>query len=514
MEQILRMLVSGRRQPTLVMSVLGISILGLSILGISILGALAAPAALADSLDEIGYTRLVTLLGNSTPNGKGVAISQVEASNSSGAYFPDKNSSHFTAATDPLSEPVNFTDGSRGEDEGTTGHSTNTVGNNFYGNTASLAGAANEVTIYEANDWLDNVLNMATSKDPRTQDFRVQNFSWIGTFSSDSLDRKALRRFDYIIDTDEVTAVVGLNNNTNPLPHLLGNSYNAIAVGRTDGSHSTGPTQSFYGPGRTKPDLVVPRTTTSSATAMTSSAATLLHQAVVAAAEPVEPDGPVETDGDRSEVIRAMLLAGATKEEITGWAHAVDQPLDSHFGAGELNVYNSYLMTLGGQFAGHFEEPATAVGAHGWDYQVVTPSSDRYYNFEIPAGSTAAELSVVLAWNVEVTDTKSGPTFIGSESLANLGLALYDSSDVFLGSLLDQSRNTRRGLAATNGSDFAVGWYGDGQGLSLYRSTTPAWNNPSLRELAAHIRSGLFLARIRTPWDRISTADERSDDQW
>ena len=134
----------------------------------------------SDALDEIGYTRLVALLGSSTPNGAGVVISQVEASNSSDAYFPDDNSNHFTAATDPLARP-----------------------------------------------------------------FRVQNFSWIGSFSSDSKDRKAMRRFDYIIDTDDVTAVVGLNNNTDPLPHLLGHSYNAIAVGRTDGTHSTGPTQSL-----------------------------------------------------------------------------------------------------------------------------------------------------------------------------------------------------------------------------------------------------------------------------
>ena len=76
-----------------------------------------------------------------------------------------------------------------------------------------------------------------------------------------------MRRFDYIIDTNEVTAVVGLGNDTESLPRLLSHSYNALAVGRTDGTHSTGVTQSFYGPGRIKPDLVVPRTTTSAATA-------------------------------------------------------------------------------------------------------------------------------------------------------------------------------------------------------------------------------------------------------
>lgn len=408
-------------------------------------------STVSDALDEIGYTRLVTMLGNAAPKGAGVAISQVEASDSSGAYFPDSypvpKNPLFTSATDPLSEDVVFTDGSGMASKGTTVHATSLVGSNFYGNTSSQAGAANEVTIYEANDWLNNVLNLTNGRDPLAQPFRVQNFSWIGSLSSDSQNRKALRRFDYVIDSDDVTAVVGLDNNTNPLPDLLGQSYNAIAVGRTDGTHSTGPTQSFYGPGRTKPDLVAPRATTSSATAMTSSAATLLHEVVAG------------TDGARSETMRAMLLAGATKEEIPAWSHTQTQPLDSHFGAGELNVYNSYLMTLGGQFIGGFGEPAAAVGTHGWDYQTVTPGIDRYYNFEIPAGSTAAELSIVLAWNVQVIDTDFGSFFSGTKSLANLDLALYDSTDAFKGALLDESLSTVDNVEHLYLTDLGPGTY-------------------------------------------------------
>ncbi|MEO2048779.1 MAG: hypothetical protein ABGX16_19660 [Pirellulales bacterium] len=414
----------------------------------------------AEALDEIGYTRLVTLLGDSIPNGAGVAISQVESSDSLGAYFPDENTSLFTAATDPFSESVDFIDGSGGEAEGTTNHSTNIVGGNFYGNQSSLAGGANEVTVYEANDWLSNVLNLANNQEPLAQPFRVQNFSWVGSFPSDSQDRKALRRFDYIIDTNEVTAVVGLGNDTESLPHLLSHSYNALAVGRTDGTHSTGVTQNFYGPGRIKPDLVVPRTTTSAATAMTSSAATLLHEWMADSAELIGTTGSVEIPGARSEVMRALLLAGATKEEIAGgWSHTTTQPLDNHFGAGELNIYNSYLMALGGQFSGSFGEPSNAVGTHGWDYQEVTPGSDRFYNFEVPVGSTAAELSVVLAWNVQVTDSNSGSTFLGSESLANLDLTLYNSTDAFSDLLLDESLSTVDNVEHLYLTDLSPGTY-------------------------------------------------------
>ena len=90
---------------------------------------------------------------------------------------------------------------------------------------------------------------------------------------------------------------------------------------------------------------------------------------------------------------------------------------------------------------------------------MVTPSSDRYYNFEIPAGSTAAELSIVLAWNVQVTDTNSGSTFSGTKSLANLDLALYDSTDSFKGLLLDESLSTVDNVEHLYLTDLGPGTY-------------------------------------------------------
>ena len=111
----------------------------------------------SDALDEIGYTRLVTMLGGDTPNGVGVPISLVEAPNGSGAYFPDTypvpTNPIYTAATDPFSEDVDFTDGSGMASKGVSSHAASTVGSFFFGNTSSAAGA-NAVTVYEANRWL------------------------------------------------------------------------------------------------------------------------------------------------------------------------------------------------------------------------------------------------------------------------------------------------------------------------------------------------------------------------
>jgi glutamine amidotransferase len=64
-------------------------------------------------------------------------------------------------------------------------------------------------------------------------------------------------------------------------------------------------------------------------------------------------------------------------------------------------------------------------------------------------------------------------------------------------SLIDQSMHSRMGVETTNGDGFGVGWYGTGQGPTLFRGVGPAWGDVNLRELAASVSSPLFLAHIR-----------------
>lgn len=63
--------------------------------------------------------------------------------------------------------------------------------------------------------------------------------------------------------------------------------------------------------------------------------------------------------------------------------------------------------------------------------------------------------------------------------------------------LVDQSLSARRATTPTNGDGFGVGWYGEGETPGLFRSIRPAWNDSNLRDLATHVRSGLFLAHVR-----------------
>ncbi|MFI9833643.1 class II glutamine amidotransferase [Streptomyces sp. NPDC051913] len=66
-------------------------------------------------------------------------------------------------------------------------------------------------------------------------------------------------------------------------------------------------------------------------------------------------------------------------------------------------------------------------------------------------------------------------------------------------SLIDQSLHSRMGVETTNGDGFGIGWYADAAPATpaVLRDVGPAWNNRNLREVAHHVRSGLFFAHIR-----------------
>jgi predicted glutamine amidotransferase len=63
--------------------------------------------------------------------------------------------------------------------------------------------------------------------------------------------------------------------------------------------------------------------------------------------------------------------------------------------------------------------------------------------------------------------------------------------------IVDQALHSRLGAEPTNGDGFGLGWYGIGEGPGLYRGVAPAWADPNLRELAAHVESPLVLAHVR-----------------
>ena len=76
-------------------------------------------------------------------------------------------------------------------------------------------------------------------------------------------------------------------------------------------------------------------------------------------------------------------------------------------------------------------------------------------------------------------------------------VSLYDLLYSTQNSLIVQSLHSRLGAEETNGDGFGVGWYGAFETPGVFRSAEPAWNDRNLRDISAHITSGLVFAHIR-----------------
>ena len=390
---------------------------------------------LADYKDQIGYTQLADELGANVPTGSGIWACQVEAG--TGAYvpdsesFPDKSFHLKSGASEPFA------------------HAT-TVGSYYYG-ANSIAPGITDVDCWRASHWVGpGFLKTSSDSEPIVETCRVQNHSWIGS----SVDaREELRRFDYAIDRDGFMAVVGVNNGSGTfIPQLMPHSYNSIAVGLTNGNHSRGLT-TFDQAGRVKPEIVAPLSYTSYASPVVSAAAALLL-------ETADGDEALADARHNSEVTKAILLAGATKEEFGDWDRTVTRPLDKVYGAGELNIYSSFhILTAGRQPPGQ----ANPAGTSAWDFAgISTDEQTSLYFLEVPEGHVLRELSAILTWNRIVESGHPSKVLWGDPTaeVANLDMRLYTLSGFGSGEHLDASESPVDNIEHIYWPmNLAAGWY-------------------------------------------------------
>ena len=408
--------------------------------------------------EEIGFNDLAAEYTGTLPNGAGVKVSMAEADTNKDN--PDVIHQYLPSSTEPQLLGVTITNGSSVSTPQVSSHATG-MARTFFGSTSSVAPGVTQATVYEANHFLNSILKLTPTNagPPDTPTYKVQNHSWIGSFEDrPDLDLEALQRLDYSIDTYDVTTAVGLNNGSGGShPALFSHSYNSLGVGRTDGNHSRGLTPfASYGAGRIKPDIVAPMDTTSSATAVISSVATMLYQSATDTVNFPNAD----PDAAKSETMKAILMAGATKDEFPGWENAdPEQPLDLIYGAGEVNVRNSFYIQQAGQWDAATQAGGPAMGDYGWDYGDVASGGSNFYELVVPRFFTGTELSVVLAWNVEVTDTNAGSTFSPVHSLANLDLRLYDSTGTPIETELAASTSTKDNVEHVYLKNLAEGNY-------------------------------------------------------
>jgi len=431
--------------------------------------------AQADYKADIGYTKLAIELGASLPNGSGVLASQTEAdidgvAGSPYVYFPDTTNTQFSGKT--IINVTNLNDAP-------SGHATG-VGALFYGNNSMANGIAN-IYVYEANNWLQsNYLKFGSTLKPLSTANRVGNHSWIGNTGNLSYDTDILRRLDWVVEVDEFVQFVGTRNGVGLNSNLLSAAYNVVAVGKTDGSHGMGSAQidSTYVSGRTRTEIVAPFTVTSTATPAVAAAAAILIETSqlnpgLSNGSTSNRNGDTIYNAERSEVIKSALLAGADRltRNTSTTANIFDyrvapanqsvNGLDARFGAGQVNVYNSYYIIAAGEQDSNEDGGAGSIGIFGFDYDPSfggSSGSNNIASYYFSTNATPAILSASLAWNIDIAGG-NGTTFDGTATFYDLDLLLYDvtgSETLLLGSTSNIDNTENIWLALQAGKNYLL----------------------------------------------------------
>jgi hypothetical protein len=489
-------------------------------------------AAQAQWQADVGYTQLQGELGALTPDGSGVVVSHVEGSvtvDGHQTWMPDPGHAEFLGKT--------LTDIS-GAPAGLYSSHATSVGQKLYGLTSSLSPAIDHISVYWASQWIGGDFLWTTGgRRPASSSSRLANHSWVGNVAP--YDGEALRRLDWLIENDDVIHVAALNNgNGGASTHtLLASAFNVIAAGRSDGVHAIGSVaiDSTYTSARTRPDVVIPAGSTSSAAPRISSVAALLiqtgHADATLSTHPAVQSytnraGLLIRNAERAEVVKALLMAGAdrvTRNTSTtnlvayriDSAHQSANGLDRRYGAGQVNVYNSHRMLAAGEQNSN-EDGGAGAGSteRGWDYDPAfggASGSNTTATYPLPVSSTPRVLTASLAWHLDIHGGTQN-SFNGTATLRDLNLAVRDVADpaspVAIASSQSTSDNTENlylivpanaqyelhvTRVATSGfsHDYALAWQllpdadGDGAHDGIDNCTAAA-NGPLARDAGGH----------------------------
>jgi len=373
--------------------------------------AMMAVCTAAATADTPGLDELIDRLGpENVPTGASVVVGHVEAPTGSGDYMPNTNSDAFDGKTFlPQSGP-----------SGNSGHATN-VGQNFYG-LNSIAPGIDTILNWEANNWLVQDLNgLGGIPDLPIQNEKIYNNSWIGTGISPAQGNAILRHADYAARNDQLIIVSGTANSGNT-PDIMVPMHNGISVGRLDGGHAATDTPAgLDDPGRMKPEMVADANTTSSATPIVAAGAALMVDTAR-----IDPCLIQTSIAERSDVIKAVLMAGAMRDDT--WTNnapqsgpqrgITDRPIDEIFGAGAVDVNIAHLILTGYEQDGSNTAPASDnIQTSGWDRAALDAGESRFYRFT--TDELADNVSFLATWHRFV------PSSFNSFLIANVDLTLW-----------------------------------------------------------------------------------------
>ncbi len=407
--------------------------------------------------EDVGFTSLGARLGDSTPTGSGISVSQVEARTNPPAEGEAAAPAIYRPDASQFSGKQFFYESGGATDA--SSHAT-TVGRYFYGSSSlspDIGMSPERIGVYDANGFLnsDVLHTFDTSVLPEVETNDIQNHSWVGEFGASEANIDAMRRMDYSIQRDDFVATYGLNNGSGTsVPSLMAGAYNGITVGRSDGQHSRGGI-TLDGGIRTRPDIVVPTSLTSWAAPTVGSAASLLVETARSTS--------ALANADSSIVVKSLLMTGATRDEAEfggNWTHTDTSPLDAIYGAGELNIDRSHGILESGEYPA---EAAQVAGSTGWDLGQSSATVPQLYFFDLDPESVDFQIAATLVWNrdIVVSDEQPGlgTDYSFTPSLANLNLKLYSAEGFMIGSQLAESSSSVDNVELIAASGLGSGRY-------------------------------------------------------
>jgi hypothetical protein len=375
-------------------------------------------SARAQSLDQIG----VTLLRSQTTNvdGSGIRVAQPEANTDSDTNHPsafeiNPAAMGFFASRFTYSSDLGATNTFPNLVGNESGHA-DAVAYNFFGIAGGVATNVAHMDNFDADYFINYyvVSNLAVLGDAVVN----QSFTFGALVATNQ--QPVDSAYDDYSEMYATLFVSAANNGGSVC--APGTSYNCICVAAYGGSSSYGPT---IDNGRCKPDITAPASATSFSSPQVSGAAALLMQAAL------RGDGGSDTNSAFDmRTIKALLLNGAVKP--ADWTNSNSSPLDFRYGAGVLNVFNSYKQLAGGKNNSSVTNLISIGAAHppvaatnfisapsGWDFENISSTATNdavnHYFFNASNGFVTA----TLVWNRQ----------LGETNINNLDLFLFNAAN-------------------------------------------------------------------------------------
>ena len=386
--------------------------------------------------------------------GTGIRVAQVEAELSTNPPAFEVNPANVGAPAGIFSyQSANGSSSTYPNTAGTNSSHAERVAEFLYGTVSpgdtpgGIATNLAHVDNIDANYFINNYVYQNLSSQPSLGDPIInQSFDFTHTVAGNQTSIYTQESYDMAFDNyaAQYNVLFVSSVGTTGSPALPGTAYNCISVAsyngpdNVGGNSATGPTVDNA---RCKPEISAPDQNTSFAIPQVTGSAAALLQAGL------RGDGGRNTNAAVDiRTLKALLLNGAVKQ--SDWTNGPNAPLDARFGAGMLNLYNSYRLLAAGQQTNAVSTTVSTGAAHpptgatntiatlyGWNLATNTSSTAvdaiHHYYFNVTNSGTASFLTTAtLVWNRHINNKFGiGMAPPNINGINNLRLFLYNAAN-------------------------------------------------------------------------------------